>query len=124
MRLTPVSITIRPVAVVAISVWPVAVAVVSIPGISLSLWVGSSFSSWLGISRPLSVVVAISVAVAVVAIPGISLSLRVGSRLGLFLRCTKCQCQEGCNKEESLHGPLAYSSAPGSLSLWVGSRLG
>merc|ERR1712038_2226310 len=87
---SPVAIPVWPVAVVG-SV-PPTVSVVSIPRVSggISRRIGGGLGLGLGISRPLAVVVSVSVgsvvspgsvAVAVVSVPGVS--RRVGSRVGV-----------------------------------------
>merc|ERR1719458_1057469 len=89
--LSVVSIAIRPV-IATIAISSVAIAIISVPGISISIRgsSGSSISSGLSFSRPLSVVsiairsviatIAISSgAIAIVSIPGISISIRGSS---------------------------------------------
>merc|ERR1712149_127952 len=96
---SPVAISVWPVSVVSIAIVgsvPSTVSVVAIPRVSggISRSIGGGLGLGLGISRPLAVVVAVSVgsvvapgsvAVAVVSIPGVSrwVSSRVGIGSGL-----------------------------------------
>merc|ERR1719189_1280191 len=96
-------VAVRPV-VTTPSIATVSVSVVAVPGISISIWVGSG--SWLSLGRSLSIVTIVaigpvvatpSVATVAIAVPGVSLCFSI-SFWG-----SQSQGSQGPQQEKCLH---------------------